>query len=111
MKHVFLNSLMIAGLMGGLALVAPFVTPVNAQEGHPLTGSWHGTWGASANQRSPLFIYMKWDNKNVVGTLNPGPNGAPLKTVTLDPAKWMVHIESDAKDKSGAMVHIVADGK
>src|SRR5271155_3850579 len=43
-----------------------------AQEGHPLTGSWHGDWGASATQRTPVFIFMKWDSKNITGSINPG---------------------------------------
>jgi hypothetical protein len=33
-----------------------------------------------------------------------------LKT-TLDPATWMVHFEGDGKDKNGATVHYVIDGK
>jgi hypothetical protein len=53
------------------------------------------------------MIYMKYDGKNVNGMINPGPNGVPIKTVTLDPSKWTVRIEADAKDGS----HIVIDGK
>ena len=78
-----------------------------AQEGHPLTGSWHGEWRADGAPRNPVLIYMKWDSKNVVGTINPGPNAIPLKVVTLDPNTWTVHFEADAKDQS----HIVIDGK
>ena len=54
---------------------------------------------------------MKWDSKNIVGTINPGPNGIPLKVATLDPNNWSVHFEADGKDKSGNPVHIVIDGK
>jgi hypothetical protein len=50
---------------------------------------------------------MKWDSKNVVGTINPGPNAIPLKAATLDASSWTVHFEADTKDK----VHIVIDGK
>jgi hypothetical protein len=82
-----------------------------AQEGHPLTGSWHGEWSPSAAQKNRIVMFLKWDTKNVTGTLNPGPRSAPLKVVTLDPEKWMVHFEADAKDQSGSPVHIVADGK
>ena len=82
-----------------------------AQEGHPLSGSWHGDWGGASGARNRIVLFMKWDNKNITGTLNPGPRGGPLTTVTLDPVKWMVHIEGDAKDQSGAQVHVVADGK
>jgi hypothetical protein len=82
-----------------------------AQEGHPLSGTWHGDWTSAAGQKNRIVMALKWDTKNVVGTLNPGPRSAPLKTVTLDPDKWMVHFEADAKDKAGNPVHVVADGK
>jgi len=82
-----------------------------AQEGHPLSGTWHGGWTSASGQKMRIVMALKWDTKNVVGTLNPGPRSAPFKEVTLDPEKWMVHFEADAKDKSGNPVHVVADGK
>src|ERR1700722_5832730 len=95
-----------------LTVVLTFLsTAAFAQEGHPLAGTWHGDWSASAGQKSRIVMALKWDTKNIVGTLNPGPRSAPLKLVTLDPDKWMVHFEADAKDQSGNPVHIVADGK
>jgi hypothetical protein len=86
-------------------------TTAFAQEGHPLSGTWHGDWSPSAGQKNRIVMFLKWDTKNVGGTLNPGPRSAPLKVVTLDPEKWMVHFEADTKDQSGAPVHVVADGK
>ena len=82
-----------------------------AQEGHPLTGSWHGTWGPNATQRNPVLLYMKWNSKNIEGTVNPGPNGVPFTMATMDPNNWTVHFEADGKDKAGNPVHIVIDGK
>jgi hypothetical protein len=78
-----------------------------AQEGHPLTGSWHGDWGTSPTQRNRVVMSMQWDTKNIVGKINPGPNSIPLKVATLDPSKWTVHFEADTKDS----MHIVIDGK
>ena len=95
------------------ALIAlAFLTVVAfAQEGHPLSGTWHGEWSPAAGQKSRIVMALKWDTKNVVGTLNPGPRSAPFKEVTLDPEKWMVHFEADTKDQAGNPVHVVADGK
>ena len=71
--------------MGGLLL---------AQEGHPLTGSWHGEWGAAtAKAKTPIVMFLKWNNKSVEGTLNP--------------ADWTVHIEGATKDGQA----VSADGK
>ena len=84
--------------------------PLLAQEGHPLTGTWHGDWGSGA-QRNRVVMFLKWDSKNIVGTINPGPNAMQLKTATLDASTWGVHFEADGKDKGGAPVHVVIDGK
>jgi hypothetical protein len=78
-----------------------------AQEGHPLTGSWHGEWHPAAGQKVPVLIYMKWNSKAIEGTINPGRNAAPLKVADLDAANWTVHLEGDTKDQK----HIVIDGK
>ena len=86
------------------------VAPAPAQEGHPLTGSWHGEWHTTS-EKHPLLFYMKWDSKNVTGMINPGPNSMPLKVATLDAANWTVHFEADGKDQAGNPVHIVAEGK
>jgi hypothetical protein len=79
-----------------------------AQEGHPLTGTWHGDRGGAAGaQRTRVVLFMRWENKQLVGTLNPGPNAVELKTSTLDPSNWTVHMEADTKDN----MHVVIDGK
>jgi hypothetical protein len=90
----------------GLCLLVISVTAW-AQEGHPLTGSWHGEWHPAAGQKIPIFIYMKWNSKTVEGTINPGRNGVPLKVANLDASNWTVHFEADTKDQK----HIVVDGK
>ena len=90
-----------------LCLLICLTMPIGAQEGHPLSGSWHGEWHPAAGKRTPILLYMKWDSKAITGTINPGPNAVPLKVATLDPSNWTVHFEADAKDGS----HIVIDGK
>lgn len=79
-----------------------------AQEGHPLTGTWHGEWSPAAGQTTRIVLYMKWDTKEIVGTINPGPHAIPLTVATLDAEHWTVHFEGESKDKA---VHISADGK
>ncbi len=82
-----------------------------AQEGHPLTGTWHGDWGTPGGQRNRLVLFMRWEQQQINGTINPGPRAIKMTTTTLDADKWMVHIEGDGKDASGKPVHVVADGK
>ena len=87
------------------------VAPAPAQEGHPLVGSWHGTWGPNAKDRTDVTLVMEWDGKEVTGILNPGLNSAKLQKATLDPSTWTLRFEADLKDRSGAAVHVVAEGK
>ena len=82
-----------------------------AQEGHPLTGTWSGDWGATADKRTRITLVMTWDGKSIAGTINPGPEAMTLGRVTVDYAKWTVRIEADGKDASGKPVRVLADGK
>jgi hypothetical protein len=82
-----------------------------AQEGHPLKGTWLGDWGPSKADRNQVVVVMDWDGKQVSGQINPGPNAIPIKMATLEPKGWTVHIEADAKNNFGQMVHYVIDGK
>src|SRR3954469_8142163 len=89
-----------------LAIVAVAAT-ASAQFGHPLKGSWSGDWGTGNANRTHVVLNMNWDGKTISGVINPGPNAVPLSKATLDPATWMVHLEGDGKDQSGATVHYV----
>ena len=97
-----------------LSLVAVFlfgVSPVRAQEGHPLKGSWIGTWGPSQAHDEHILMVLDWDGKAISGTINPGTDNLPIKNATLNPEGWLVHLEADAKDKSGAVTTYVIEGK
>jgi hypothetical protein len=90
-------------------LAAP--APVSAQEGHPLKGSWIGTWGPSQNHTDDVLIVMNWDGKTLTGKINPGTDNIEIKNASLTPAGWLVHLEGDGKDKSGKPITYVIDGK
>jgi hypothetical protein len=95
-----------------IAIVAGLLAaPASAQFGHPLKGSWSGDWGTDKNNRTRILLDMTWDGKAIGGTINPGPNGAPLQKATLDPANWTVHLEAEGKDATGKPVRYVIDGK
>src|SRR5512138_1260395 len=92
-------------------MVLALASSASAQFGHPLKGTWSGDWGTGANARTHVVLEFDWDGKAVTGSINPGANGVPFKTATLDPATWTVHVEADGKDAGGATVHYVVDGK
>ena len=86
--------------------LAGCATLLLAQEGHPLTGSWHGEWGP-AGAKKAVVLFLRWENRAITGTINPGRDGLPIKNASLDADKWMVRLESATKDGQP----IVAEGK
>jgi hypothetical protein len=82
-----------------------------AQEGHPLKGSWLGTWSGNTSHDPDLVLVLGWDGKAITGTINPGTDNIAIKNASLNPDGWLVHFEADAKDKSGRAITYVIDGK
>ena len=85
--------------------------PVVAQEGHPLKGSWIGTWAGNTVHGNDLFMVLDWNGKAITGTINPGQDNIAIKTATLNPDGWVFHFEAEGKDKAGAIINYVVDGK
>jgi hypothetical protein len=85
--------------------------PLMAQEGHPLKGSWIGTWAGNTVHGNDVLVVLDWDGKSITGMINPGTDNLVVKNATLNPEGWQVHLEADAKDKSGASFTYVIDGK
>ena len=86
--------------------LAALITAVSclAQQGHPLTGTWSGDWGATATKRTQITLVLNWDGKNVTGLINPGPDAIPITSVFVDVSTWTVRITADS-------AHISAEGK
>ena len=82
-----------------------------AQEGHPLKGSWLGTWAGNTSHSPDIVVVLDWDGKAITGIINPGTDNIPVKNATLNPEGWVVHLEADAKDKSGRTLTYVVDGR
>jgi hypothetical protein len=82
-----------------------------AQEGHPMKGTWHGSWGVNEKDRTTVTLVMDWDGKAVTGIMNPGLRSAPLEKTLLDPATWTFHFEANYKDRSGKAERVIIDAK
>lgn len=92
----------VAALLGGSAI---------AQAGHPLKGSWSGDWGPTPDHRNRVLLLLDWDGNEITGVINPGRNGVPLTSATLDPSDWTVRLEAQAPDRNGNMLQYVIEGK
>src|SRR3989442_14868818 len=76
-------------------------TPAVAQEGHPLKGSWIGTWAGNKIHGADVVVVLNWDGKTITGMINPGTDNIAIKNATLNPEGRVVHIEADGKEKTG----------
>ena len=82
-----------------------------AQEGHPMRGTWHGSWGPNATDRTDVTLVMDFDGDNITGIMNPGLRSVPLQKASLDPNGWKFHVEADYKDRAGKVSHVVIDAQ
>jgi hypothetical protein len=74
-------------------------------------GSWSGYWGPSETERNRILLVLDWENREIVGTINPGPNSVALKRAELDVSTWMLTIEADMPVPGGSTAEYVATGK
>lgn len=88
-----------------------YAGPLVAQEGHPLKGSWVGTWGPSQIHTDDVLLVLDWNGKSLSGTLNPGTDNMPIRNATLNPVGWVVRFEADGKDRAGNPVSYVVEGR
>lgn len=80
-----------------------------AQEGHPLVGTWRGSWGPNASERHAVTIVMQFDGKVITGVIAPGPNAIQVRKVDLEPTTWSVHFEATSENRDNSP-RIVVDG-
>ena len=112
--------------LGVLTACLVLAIPAFAQFGHPLKGSWSGEWRENAGTEHRILLEFNWEGKYGVnpeggvltGTLNPGPDAAPMKNIKLTPpqggvpnadAPWELHFEAETKDANGNTVKVVVD--
>jgi hypothetical protein len=97
-------------LCAAIVAVAPWQS-ASSQEGHPLKGSWLGTWAGNETHGDIILVVLDWDGASVTGMINPGTDNMALTKATLEPEGWVVTLEADARDRSGAAIHYVIEGK
>jgi len=109
-----------------LAAAMALAVAAAAQEGHPLTGTWYGDYGAGSQKRD-LTAIIKWDGRSVTGTINPGPAATPITAAVMDitpgkpapegqqsttgiPPVFHVRFEANLPNPAGVTGPIVFDG-
>jgi hypothetical protein len=85
--------------------------PAFAQVGHPVKGSWSGYWGPDDDRQNRILLVLDWENNEITGTINPGPNAVDIDAAKLDVATWTLTIEADMPVKTGGTQRYIATGK
>lgn len=85
-------------------------SPAQAQEGHPMAGSWVGDWGLGDGKRNRVVVILEWTGQALTGVINPGPNAIPVKSATVDPMKWSLQLEAEGRDAQGQQVAYRLEG-
>ena len=85
--------------------------PVFAQVGHPAKGSWIGYWGPSESDRNRILLLLDWEDREVVGTINPGRNAVPVERAEIDYSTWTMTLEAHMPLEGGGTERWVATGR
>jgi hypothetical protein len=105
-------------MMAGRAFRSPLIAlclaaalPVLAQTGHPVKGTWSGYWGPNENQAHRILLQLDWVDRQIVGTINPGPRAVKIEQANLDVSDWTLTLEADMPRQGGGTDQWVATGK
>src|SRR5690606_2531649 len=81
-----------AGIAVAAAALAAGGISAVAQEGHPIKGSWLGTWESNDVHGEFVLVVMDWDGEKISGIINPGTDNIEITNATLNPDGWIVQI-------------------
>jgi hypothetical protein len=82
-----------------------------AQVGHPAKGSWSGYWGTSDANKKRILLLLDWENNEIIGSINPGPNQIPIDKADLDVSTWTLRLEAQMPNAAGQKVSFVTMGQ
>ena len=97
-------------LLALAAVLFALTLPGQAQEGHPLKGSWIGTWEGNNVHDEFVVVVLDWNGEEITGLINPGTDDIDITSAELNPENWSIRIEADTEDSQGRSVDYVIEG-
>lgn len=91
--------------------IGAYSTQVMSQVGHPVKGSWSGYWGPSDTDRHRILLLLDWENREIVGTINPGRNAVPIDRAELDLSTWTLTLQAQMPTGDGGTAPYVVTGQ
>ena len=92
-----------------LILVVALAVPGSLAQSDPVSWTWSGDWGPSANDRNDVVLELTWDGSSLKGIVNPGPNAIELSSASFDPRTGAVTMEAEAQSFRGP-IHYTIEG-
>jgi hypothetical protein len=77
----------------------------------PVTGTWSGDWGPTAEHRNNVTLELSWNGTTLNGTVNSGPSAIQLGSASFDSGTGAITMEAEAKGHDGNIVHYRIEGK
>src|SRR5215831_8420089 len=71
------------------------------------SGKWSGEYGPDADRRETISVDLRWEDKNLRGTVHAGPRTIPLSKASFSADTGAIAMEFDAEGNGGRTVHYV----
>ena len=81
--------------------------PAAGQVGHPAKGSWTGYYGPNNSEQHRFRLLLDWEDRRIVGEINPGRRAISLDRIELDYSSWTMTLEADLPVDGGTARFIV----
>ena len=98
-------------IVGALVLASLMVAAVALSQGDPLSGTWTGDWGPSAQDRNQVTVDLKLEGKALSGVVKTANRPeVKLSNSSFDAATRTVKMEAEAQGRGGPVKYII-EGK
>ena len=67
--------------------------PAAGQVGHPAKGSWTGYYGPNNSEQHRFRLLLDWEDRRIVGEINPGRRAISLDRIELDYSSWTMTLD------------------
>src|SRR5687768_319662 len=95
----------VSALLVSFVLLAGPAAAQSAQgSGDPVSGTWTGYMGRTETEQQPITVTLKFDGKNITGTIVGPPHPGEIKVGTFDRATGVLKFDVIVQDDDRTLV-------
>jgi hypothetical protein len=91
-------------LISCVLLFLPTASQAAQRDSDPVSGTWTGYMGRSESEQQPINVTLKFDGKNITGTIIGPPHPGEIKTGTFDAATGVLRFEVTVQNDDRTLV-------